>query len=356
MTQVQNSQEEEIQVYPKLSRRERYAKQFTYKKIFTYFAMVLPLSVFFAAGIWNFSGSDMQRSATLLSPIPDFLRISENSQVKILDLWSPVVQQSHGSAGSSEVTELTAQGILMYDLTTDKVLYERDAKVRRPMASVTKIMTAIVAIEHQRSDNRYIVSPEDIVGENSMGVTPGEAFTMEELLYGLMLPSGNDAAEVLANNYPQGREAFVQAMNDKAKAIGAVDTRFSNPSGLQGDGEQYTTPYDLVVITRYAMDKHEIFRDVVATATHEIPQTNEHGAYSLVNETNLLTTYQGVKGVKTGFTPEAGLCLVTFLDYGGHQIIGVVLNSQNRRGEMKQLLDYSLKSVGIEPPPFEEPI
>ena len=75
---------------------------------------------------------------------------------------------------------------------------------------------------------------------------------------------------------------------------------------------------------------------------------------SLTNETNLLTTYPGVKGVKTGYTPEAGLCLVTYLDYGGHKIVGIMLNSENRRGEMKELLDYSLKTVGVEPPPFEE--
>lgn len=346
--------ENEITIVPERTRKGK--KKSLLSSLFTYLIMIVPMAAIFLGGLWNYSAIDLHKTQALLSPIPDFLRISENRQVTLLDLWSPMVQKSHGSTGSSEMSDLTAQGILMYDLTTDKVLYERDAKVRRPMASVTKIMTAIVAIENQRSDNRYIVSPEDIVGENSMGVTPGEVFTMEELLYGLMLPSGNDAAEVLANNYPNGHAAFVQAMNDKAKAIGAVDTRFSNPSGLQGDGEQYTTPYDLVVITRYALDKHPIFGQVVATATHEIVPTDKHSAYSLVNETNLLTTYQGVKGVKTGYTPEAGLCLVTYLEYGNHKIIGVVLNSQNRRGEMKQLLDYSLKSVGIEPPPFEEPI
>lgn len=341
------------QVFPQRSRRVY--KKFTFKKAFTYLSLIVPLALIFTAGIWQYTDSSTDTKESLLSPIPDFLRISENKQVTLLDLWSPVIQQIHGG-GSSEVPELTAQGILMYDLTTNKVLYEREAKVRRPMASITKIMTAIIAIENQRSDNRYVAKEADIVGENSMGLIAGEVMTMEDLLYGLMLPSGNDAAEVLATNYPAGREAFIQAMNDKAKALGAVDTKFSNPSGLQGDGEQYSTPHDLVIITRYAMDKHPIFRQVVATGTHEIPATNEHGAYTLVNETNLVTTYQGVKGVKTGYTPEAGMCLVTYLEYGGHQIIGVVLNSENRRGEMKQLLDYSLKSVGVEPPPFEEPI
>lgn len=317
--------------------------------------MIVPMAAIFLGGLWNYSGLELHATKALLSPIPDFLKVSENKQVTLLDLWSPVVQQSHGST-SSEMAELTAQGILMYDLTTDKVLYEREAKTRRPMASLTKIMTAIVAIENPRPDNKYVVGPEAIVGEDSMGVTPGEVFTLEELLYGLMLPSGNDAAEVIANNYPQGRTAFIKAMNDKAKAIGAVDTQFSNPSGLQGDGIQYTTPYDLLIMTKYALDRYPLFSQIVATATYEMPATATHGPFSLVNETNLLTTYQGVKGVKTGFTPEAGLCLVTYMEYGNHKVIGILLNSQNRRGEMKQLLDYSLKSVGIEPPPFEEPI
>lgn len=346
--------EQEINISPERTRKGK--KKTPLRSFFIYLLAIVPMAAIFAGGMWTYTGTDFQKSKLLISPIPNFLRISENKQVTLLDLWSPVVQKTHGSGGANDIGELTAHGILMYDLTTDKVLYERESKEHRPMASLTKIMTAIVAIENPRSDNRYVVSPEDIVGEDSMGVTAGEVFTLEELLYGLMLPSGNDAAEVLANNYPEGRAAFIQAMNDKAKAIGAVDTQFSNPSGLQGDGVQYTTPSDLLIMTKYALERYPVFSKIVSTPTHEIPATATHGTFSLVNETNLLTTYQGVKGVKTGFTPEAGLCLVTYLEYGDHKIIGVLLNSQNRRGEMKQLLDYSLNSVGVEPPPFEEPI
>ncbi len=143
-------------------------------------------------------------------------------------------------------------------------------------------------------------------------------------------------------------------MNDKAKALGLQNTQFSNPSGLQGDGEQHTTTYDLLVMTRYALEHYPLFAQVVSTPTYEISATSTHHAYTLNNETNLLTSYQGVRGVKTGYTPEAGLCLVTYLEYGNHRIIGVILRSQNRRGEMKELLDYSIKSVGLVPPPFEK--
>jgi len=241
----------------------------------------------------------------------------------------------------------------MYDLTDNKILYERDPNTRRPMASLTKIMTAIIALDNKKPDDEYVVTKDDIVGQDSMGVSAGETYDFDDLLHGLLLPSGNDAAEVFAHNYPSGRAGFIQAMNDKAKALGMLNTRYSNPSGLQGDGLQYTTAYDLLIVTRYALEQYPQFAQTVATASYDIPATSQHKALSLANETNLLTTYPGVKGVKTGYTPEAGLCLVTYIDYGGHKIIGIILNSQNRRGEMKELLDYSLKTVNITPPPYQ---
>jgi D-alanyl-D-alanine carboxypeptidase len=139
-------------------------------------------------------------------------------------------------------------------------------------------------------------------------------------------------------------------MNDKVKSLGLSDTHFTNPTGLEGDGKQFTTAYDLVVIAQYALSNFPLFDQVVSTFDYNIPYTQQHKAFYLENETNLLTSYPGVKGVKTGYTPEAGLCLVTYLDYGGHQIIAVILGSDDRRGEMIELLDYSLKSLGITPP------
>ena len=183
-----------------------------------------------------------------------------------------------------------------------------------------------------------------------MGLDVGETLSLKELLYGLMLHSGNDAAETLAGNFKGGRSAFIKAMNDKTKSLGLTDTNFTNPTGLEGDGKQFTTSYDLVVMTRYALVNFPLFGEIVSTFDYTIPQTFTHKEYDLENETNLLTSYPGVKGVKTGYTPEAGLCLVTYLDYKGHKIIAVVLGSDDRRGEMIELLDYSLKSLGITPP------
>lgn len=238
----------------------------------------------------------------------------------------------------------------MYDLTTNKVIYQKNTKEKLPMASLTKIMTSVIALENQKKDNKYKVTKKDLVGEDSMGLSQGEILSLKELLYGLILNSGNDAAETLANNFPGGRSKFITAMNDKAKALGLTDTNFTNPTGLSGSGKQYTTSYDLLVITRYAVINFPLFNKVISTFNYNIPQTKTHKAFYLENETNLLTSYPGVKGVKTGYTPEAGLCLVTYLDYGGHKIIGILLGSDNRRREMKGLLNYSLHSLGVNSP------
>ncbi len=139
-------------------------------------------------------------------------------------------------------------------------------------------------------------------------------------------------------------------MNKKAEDLGLTDTHFTNPTGLEGDGKQYSTVNDLLVITRYAL-QNPAFAEVAAIYEHNMEQTDKHKAYTLYNETNLITSYPGVKGVKTGYTDEAGMCLVTYLEYDGHKIIAVLLNASNRRQEMKDLLDYSLRAVGIKPPP-----
>jgi D-alanyl-D-alanine carboxypeptidase (penicillin-binding protein 5/6) len=321
------------------------------KKLLFYLVSILFLTVFFSGIFYFLRPPASEPESQYTSPLPEFLTLGENRQVRLLDLWLPIIQQTYGSG--FDVNELSAQSVLMYDMTTNKALFEKAAKVRRPMASLTKIMTAIVSLENKRSDDRYVVTAANLVGEDSMGLEAGEVLTQEELLYGLMLPSGNDAAEVLATNFPNGgRTAFLQAMDDKAKALGLADTRFSNPSGLQGDGVQYTTAYDLLVMTRYALDTFPEFAQIVSTYDHVIPANSTHKEYHLFNETNLLSTYPGVHGVKTGYTPEAGLCLVTYLTYRGHRIIGVLLNSESRRTEMKELLDASLKVLGIEPPAY----
>jgi D-alanyl-D-alanine carboxypeptidase (penicillin-binding protein 5/6) len=284
----------------------------------------------------------------LVSPVPDFLSITKNNQVSTLSLWLPIF--SNFIKGHEAPPEITAKSALIYDMKTEKVLYEKNPKEKVPMASLTKIMTAIIALENRKANDKYIVRPQDLVGEDSMGLSAGEVLSLDELLYGLILTSGNDAGETIANNYKDGRQAFIISMNNKARSLGLKDTNFTNPTGLQGDGDQFTTTHDLVAITRYALTNFPIFRKVASTFEYTIDGNQNHKEFYLQNETNLLTSYPGVKGVKTGYTPEAGFCLVTYLDYQGHQIIGVILGSQNRREEMKELLDYSLRLINITPP------
>lgn len=315
----------------------------------SYLATLILGIIFLTILVWLLSPALFGRNLKITSPLPNFLSMTENKQVSILDLFLPKI------AGTTETAkpEISARAALLYDLTTGKTLFEKSSSEKLPIASLTKIMTAIIALENKKKDDQHIVSRQDLVGENSMGLTAGETFTLEELLYGLMLASGNDAAETLASNYGFGRANFIKAMNDKAKALGLANTYFTNPSGLEGDGGQYSTAYDLFVITNYAISNFALFRKVISTFQYVIPYTQNHKALYLENDTNLLTSYLGVKGVKTGYTPEAGLCLVTYLEHEGHKIIGVLLGSSDRRGEMKKLLDYGLKSLGVNPPSHE---
>ncbi|HUQ85839.1 MAG TPA: D-alanyl-D-alanine carboxypeptidase family protein [Candidatus Limnocylindrales bacterium] len=321
------------------------------KKFILNFLAVILLSLGFAGFLYFFIEIDGRRDENSVSPLPEFLTLSKNNQVRFLDLWFPKFDSSEKAVLGAN--DITAKSALVYDLSNNQTIYEKSASTKLPMASLTKIMTAIIALENKRVDDSYVVTAKDLVGEDSMGLTEGEVISFDELLHGLMLPSGNDAAEVFANNHPTGRDGFILDMNQKAKSLGLKDTNFVNPSGLQGDGDQHTTTYDLLVITRYALENFPEFAKVVATAEYSIPQNSFHKAFDLYNETNLLTTYEGVRGVKTGYTPEAGLCLVTYLDYGGHKIIGIILNSENRRTEMKTLLDYSLRKYGIAPPEYK---
>lgn len=313
-----------------------------------YVCTIVGLTLLCCLGVWIYQPLLSPFHSVLSLPIPQVFALPFNNQVATLDIWEPT--KTAINTTDLKAPLLSAQSALSYDMNTSTYIYTKNITRRLPMASLTKIMTAIIALEHPKEDDRYLVRRQSIVGNNSMGVTPGEVLSIKELLYGLVLPSGNDAAEVLADNYDGGREKFIEAMNNKAESLGLTDTHFTNPSGLAGDGDQYTTSYDLLVMTRYVLSHFPLFRQVVATVTMNIPASPTHKAFALSNETNLLTSYPGVKGVKDGYTPEAGLCLVTYLDYSGHEIISVILGSDDRRGEMKEILDYSLTRLGITPP------
>ncbi len=310
-----------------------------------YICLAIAFSIIFSVFIYK---QFFENKNYIVSPVPNFLTAFVNNQVATLDLWSPIFEMFEPS--SNKIPVISARSALAYDLNDEQVLFSKNPQNKYPMASLTKIMTAIVSLESLKENKQYVISQDDLVGENSMGLSAGETLTLEELMYGLILSSGNDAAETFASNFEGGRTQFILAMNNKAKSLGLKNTHFTNPTGLEGDGKQFTTTYDLLVITKYAL-QFPLFKKVAGTFIHNIPGSKNHKAFYLENETNLLTSYPGVFGVKDGYTPEAGLCLVTYLNYKGHKIIGILLGSDNRRQEMKDLLDYSLKLQGITPPP-----
>lgn len=297
-------------------------------------------------GIYLYANSEAN-SNRIFSPIPDVFKkfsIDHGPETFFAPHTTPI-------ASRVKKPEISARAALAYDLSTNQLVLSKNIEEKLPIASLTKVMTALVALENKKPDEEVLIGQKAAsIGEDSMGLTAGEKLTVKELLYGLFLHSGNDAAEALAEGSTLGRDNFLYRMNKKAEELGLSNTHFTNPSGLEGDGNQYSTALDLLVIAKHAVDKSVIL-EVSQTPYEFIPYTNTHKAFELYSETNLLTTYPGVKGLKTGYTDEAGLCLITYLEYKGHRIIAVVLNSPSRREEMIQILDYSLKTLGVKPPP-----
>jgi len=303
------------------------------------FAVILLVTIF-VGGFFFLKREDI----SFFSPIPKVFGISKSPTI---NKWFP--KSEPFSKDVSSKLSLSAKSAILVDYDSSKIIYAKNMHEKLPIASIVKVMTALVALENANLDQAFVVSEKAAgVGENSMGLTSGEKLTLDELLYGLMLVSGNDAAVAIAEGVSGSEDKFVALMNEKVQALGLKDTRFVNASGLDEDGkEQYSSAYDLVVISHYVWENYPKFRQITSTF-HEYIEANEnHKAFDLYNDTNLLTTYPGVKGIKPGFTWEAGLCLVTYAENDGKKLLAVILGSDDRRGEMKELLDYGFGSFGI---------
>ncbi len=199
-------------------------------------------------------------------------------------------------------------------------------------------MTAVVALEHFVPDQILNVKSADRSIGNTMNLEPGDKLTTTDLIYGLLVSSGNDAALALAENYPGGYSQFIIAMNNKAQELGLNQTHFNNVSGVE-DQNHLTTAQDLTKLTQYAL-KNIYFRQAVSTKSIEITSIN--GVKYSLNSTNKLLEEEvpGVLGVKTGWTPEAGECLITLIDTNGHLILITILGSKDRFGETKQIINW----------------
>lgn len=246
---------------------------------------------------------------------------------------------------AKELPGVRGKNTISVSLNDSAILYAKDEFESVPIASLTKIMTAVVALEHKKLEDKIKISRRAAtVGENAMGISEGEIYTLEELLYGLILHSGNDAAYAIAEGTAGSAENFVSWMNLKVKELKLENTTYADPSGLN-DGNK-SSAYDLAKLTKYAMQNPD-FKRIVGTIDRTIAGTEEHKYLELSNQTNLLRTYPGVRGVKTGYTEAANLCLVTYAENEGKEVIGVVLGSDARKTDMIQILDYSFGKIGV---------
>lgn len=249
-----------------------------------------------------------------------------------------------------EAPEITARAAFFVDSQTGEVIYQKDAHVRYPIASLNKIMTAIVALENGQMERIYTVSERAASMEpDEMILLPNEKLTLKELLEGVFLVSANDAAEAISEGTTAGgRDEFIKLMNSKAAQLGMKDTLFLNPTGLDEDyGKQYSSAFDVSLMSRYLINKWPRIVEISSTEHVFIEATKEHQDYDMYSGINLLTTYPGVVGLKTGYTPEAGLTLVTLARKGNHEMLGVLLGATDRRDDAKALLDYSFSILGV---------
>lgn len=241
------------------------------------------------------------------------------------------------------VQALSAQKAILTDAHTGRVLYEKDADSRSLIASTTKIMTALIVCEQCNVLDRMRI-PKEAVGieGSSMYLKEGEVLTLQELLYGMMLHSGNDAAVALAIYCGGTVEGFAQLMNDKAHRLGLTGTHFENPNGLDSPNH-YSTARDLAVLTAYAME-NPIFAQTVSTKNVRV------GERSLTNHNKLLWRVQGVDGVKTGYTKAAGRILVSSAKRDGRRLVAVTINDGNDWQDHSALLEdgfsrYTLRRI-----------
>ncbi|MBI4040167.1 D-alanyl-D-alanine carboxypeptidase [Candidatus Daviesbacteria bacterium] len=232
---------------------------------------------------------------------------------------------------------VTAAGVYVSDLDTGYVFYVKDPDKRVPIASTTKVMTALVAAEYyQPNDVLQVYALPPYSGSN-MGLKVGEKLTFRSLLYGMMLNSGNDAAYALAQNYPGGVSRFIEAMNEKVSQLGLANTHFDNPAGFDNPNH-YSSAADLARIAAVTYANPQLAR-VVGTKQTEVASLDKTSVHVLHN-LNKLLNIPGVLGIKTGFTPQAKENLIGLKETNKHKILTVVLGSDDRFGETEYLMNW----------------
>ncbi len=252
-----------------------------------------------------------------------------------------------GSAGAQgKAPEVSAQSAVLISADTASVIFSKNAWEKRAMASTTKIMTALLALEEaeREGDSPVTVTDEMVAVEgSSMGLQAGDVITLRNLAAGMLLASGNDAANAAALFLDGSQEDFAERMNSRAQEIGMVDTHFVTPSGLD-DEQHYSTAYDMALLAREAL-KNESFRELASSAKYQVEFISPEKKVTYANHNKLLTTVAGCIGVKTGFTKKAGRCLVSAAERDGAVLIAVTLNAPDDWNDHAAMLDYGFSMM-----------
>lgn len=284
----------------------------------------------------------------LLGPLS--LAFGPPTLVESDDVRLPLGAQGLARIQAGRPPEQLGQASLIMDLLSGTVVFQRNARQRVAPASLTKVMTAVVALERTKLDQEITIATEDQVEGSAIGLRPGDTLTVEQLLWGMLVSSGNDAAHVLARSIGGGSVTrFVEWMNDKARSLGMRDTHFSNPHGLDADG-QYTSAYDMADLSRYAL-RHPLFARIVASRDQRV----EASRTFLLQNTNqflaLSALSKGVTGVKTGFTEKAGDCLIASVDRDGRKVLVVIMGAKDRAASASALIEYAYSQFTWAGPP-----
>lgn len=258
-----------------------------------------------------------------------------------------------GHAGAEEAPQaLSAQSAVLISADTAAVLYEKDSGKQLSMASTTKILTALLTLEEaeKKGDPVIEITEEMVAVEgSSMGLQAGDEITLTNLAAGMLLASGNDAANAAALSLSGSQEEFAEKMNRRAKEIGMKDSHFVTPSGLD-DEAHYSTAYDMALLARKAL-KNEAFRTLCSSSTYQVTFAKPEKKVSYTNHNKLLRFYEGCIGVKTGFTKKSGRCLVSAAERDGVTLIAVTLNAPDDWNDHMAMLDYgfsTMKSVSFD--------
>ncbi len=250
------------------------------------------------------------------------------------------------TVAAEEFPGTSAKGAILIETSCGGVIYEHNADSRLPMASTTKIMTALCALENGDLSKTVKIPPAAVgVEGSSVYLKEGEELTLEDLLYALLLASANDAAAAIAIEISGSVDAFAELMNERARSLGLENTHFTNPHGLDNE-EHYTTARDLAAITAEAL-KNETFRKIVSTYKHTIPLAGG-GVRLLLNHNRLLRTEDNVIGVKTGFTKRSGRCLVTAAERDGVTVVAVTLSDPDDWRDHAAMLGFGLDAYRCE--------